>query len=233
MKTTVIIVSILLSVTPVKGISGIKAGFGETFSLDKLLSDTSDHFINGWEYGVEPAGSGHPFALHNSWSPDTIISALGHRCQYSMNYDVYKDELIIQTFLKAEPHSIVLNPLYIKSFWLKEHFFVNADYVPELKHSGLSGYYEILYKGSFSALLKHRKQLSAGRNTKGSAYESDNSYLLVKDGRVYPLRRKKDLGKVFHNQKKEIIKYMSTHQFFIRSAQKEDWQKLFHYIDKN
>jgi hypothetical protein len=84
-----------------------------------LNNDTTDIFINGWEYKIVSASDGHPFAFSKIWNFDTIFSSLGIRTNYLMNYDIYQDALVIQSFINNQPYQITLNSGYIKSFLLE------------------------------------------------------------------------------------------------------------------
>ncbi|MGC9344615.1 MAG: hypothetical protein ACP5E3_18055 [Bacteroidales bacterium] len=194
--------------------------------------DSSDIFINGWEYRMVPARSGHPFVFSKVWQFEEINSDLGVRNDYLMNYDVYQDELVIQTFFQGSPAQIVLNPANIRSFKIEEHHFINPQKLPDLAETGLKGYYEIIYEGNLKFFIKHIKQISDEGSMKGRAYESKIDYFIFLDDNLYSIKNKRSLLKIFPEYKKEISRYMRDQQILINSASVLSLKALMNYVDQ-
>ena len=135
-----------------------------------------------------------------------------------MNYDVYKDELVVQEIIKGKPELIVLNPLYINFFRLDGMEFVNTESFDFEVVPQNSGYYRILYRGDLIMLRKYRKDLEETGNSRGTVFESDNRDYLVYRGDFYEVKGNSGIVTLFPEHKKEIRSYLRANKIIVRSA---------------
>lgn len=206
---------------------GINSGFSQ------MLADTSDIFINGWGYSIEQAANGHPYVFSKIWQYGSIESELGTRSNYLMNYDAYQDKLIIQTFRNNYPVQIVLNPRYIKSFVIDEHVFFNPKNLPGYASVDIKGYYELVYDGELKYIIKRAKKLVDEGNLKGMTYQQDLKTFIVYEGKLYTLKNKRSLYRIFPEQKKEISRFMRDSQIILKSANIAEIAELLKFIERS
>jgi hypothetical protein len=194
-------------------------------------SDSTDIFINGWEYRLVPARNSHPFVFSKVWNFDEINSELGTRKDFLMNYDIYQDVLVIQTFINGSPAQIVLNPANIISFSIEGRNFINPHKVPQLARTPLNGYYELVYKGDLIFLAKHSSKITEEGSINGRAYEAEVDYYVFWKDRVFSFRNKRSFLKIFPAYKKEISRYMRDQNILMNAASLQALKEMIKYVD--
>ncbi len=193
--------------------------------------DSSMFYINGWEYQSVPAGEGHPFLIEKAWREGVVYSKLNPRVESFLNYDIYRDELVIQTFIDKKMYQIALNPLYINKFQLDDRNFINPSAINFPQHKSLNGYYELLVDEKIKFIVKWRKSLVDTDDFTGDRYELTSKGLLLYSGKILELRNKRSLYKFFPEYKREISSYLRNRQIYIKSADNDQLGSLVRYIN--
>lgn len=194
--------------------------------------DSSFIFINGWQYHLTPANQGHPFLNEKSWKFGSLDSELGEIEEVLMNYDTYRDELVVQQIIRGEPGLIVLNPLYINSFQLDGMSFVNTGRMGFEADPGFQGYFRILYGGDLYLLRKYSKNLEETGSTAGSSFEPETRNFLVYQGDFYEIRGNSSIYAVFPRFKKEIRSYLRSNRIILRSTSDIELISLVKYCEQ-
>ncbi len=190
---------------------------GYCSALNTQVADSSEIFINGWEYNLQQSANGHPFVFSKIWQYGKINSELGTRNDLLMNYDIYQDVLLVQIFRDNQPYQIILNPEYINSFEIDEHTFFNPLKFEGLQQIELSGYYELIYDSKIKFFLKRVKKYSEGDGMEGSRYNSDLEKYIYANGRVHMIKNKRSIYRIYPDHKNDIKKYMRRNRIFIKN----------------
>ena len=125
-----------------------------------------------------------------------------------LKYDIYEDELLLNS--KSTAGTVLrLQKKRIDSFTIASRKFVNLRQVNQPK-TEISGFYEILLETSLFTLLKKNQKSILKKVRKELVYyefKSNNKrYLFYKDT-YYPLKKKKDVTRLFPELKRTINLY--------------------------
>ncbi len=197
-----------------------------------LPEDTSLIHINGWQYHLTPANQGHPFLNDKTWKYGSLNSELGKLEEVLMNYDTYKDELVVQQIIQGKPELIVLNPLYIRSFQLDGMKFVNTGKMQLGRDPQFKGYFRILHGQDLYLLRKYSKELEETGSTAGSSFEPETRNYLVYRGVFHELKGNSSIFGVFPEYKKEIRSYLRSNRIILRSATDIEMISLVKYCEQ-
>ena len=121
-----------------------------------------------------------------------------------LNLDAHRDELCIK--LPESGVVVVLSKELVKEFSLGEKRFIKCLWEDEdLKDT----YCQVLYNGNVTVLKKVEKDFYLRDGISQVVYEKVK-YYLVKDGVPYLIRKKKDLRKLYREDKKRLNSAMDS-----------------------
>jgi hypothetical protein len=121
-----------------------------------------------------------------------------------LNLDAHRDELCIR--LPESGVVVVLSKELVKEFSLGEKRFIKCLWKDEdLKDT----YCQVLYSGNVTVLKKVEKDFYLRDGISQVVYEKVK-YYLVKDGVPYLIRKKKDLSKLYREDKKRLNSAMDS-----------------------
>lgn len=121
-----------------------------------------------------------------------------------LNLDAHRDELCIR--LPESGVVVVLSKELVKEFSLGEKRFIKCMWEDEdLKDM----YCQVLYSGNVTVLKKVEKDFYLRDGISQVVYEKVK-YYLVKDGVPYLIRKKKDLSKLYREDKKRLNSAMDS-----------------------
>ena len=121
-----------------------------------------------------------------------------------LNLDAHRDELCIR--LPESGVVVVLSKELVKEFSLGEKRFIKCLWEDEdLKDT----YCQVLYNGNVTVLKKVEKDFYLRDGISQVVYEKVK-YYLVKDGVPYLIRKKKDLRKLYREDKKRLNSAMDS-----------------------
>jgi len=149
--------------------------------------------FNGKVYSIHPKfkDDKHAFFQSDHYSKGGIVYDGIFYPELSMKYDILRDELL----LLAPDHveGVVLQQEHVNSFTLYDHQFINLK--PEISLKGISaGYYDLLYKGKISLLVKRQKEITEKIEERIEKFiSSKDSYYLLKDSSYQLISSKQDL----------------------------------------
>jgi len=148
----------------------------------------------------------------------------------SINYDIYKDEIITPT---NRGFILQLNKEVVDSFTIifryKTYKFVNTQ---EDSLPGIIGFVNLLYKGKSELFIKYKKeiQLLAVDDKYDLFYRTYRIYLL-KDRIVYQISNKHDLLKVLNEDKTQIKEFIKKNKSKISKTEPESFIPVIRYYD--
>ncbi|MBQ2133189.1 MAG: hypothetical protein II202_03780 [Bacteroidales bacterium] len=121
-----------------------------------------------------------------------------------LNLDAHRDELCIR--LPESGVVVVLSKELVKEFSLGEKRFIKCMWEDEdLKDT----YCQVLYSGNVTVLKKVEKDFYLRDGISQVVYEKVK-YYLVKDGVPYLIRKKRDLSKLYREDKKRLNSAMDS-----------------------
>jgi hypothetical protein len=186
----------------------------------------------GSEYRYEDrTNDDHPFYGEFDWVPGTINYEGEIYEGISFLYDLTADVLITEHFYNGD--EIVLVKSKIKSFTLGDDSFihVNGKGMP----AGLpeAGFYQVQYDGKSRVLTRHEKAMvDKIENTRVERYfDYKARYYVLKDGVYQKISGRKDLLKVFDDQKPALRAYASKEKFRISKSNPSSYARIAAYYD--
>ena len=197
------------------------------------LYSNADEIINGTKWIFEKKYRGNPF-LSDSWVKCDIKYNNTIYTDVELNYDLYKDELIVFNRDEGNKKYVVLPNEYFNSFSFNDPV---TNEQREFKYFQLPGtrqkyLYEVAYQGKTTLLIKHIK---AVRSRVADGFLGDyisTVELYLKTGEKYESFSKKNpllllLGK--HSQ--ELKRFMRRNRLKINKKHYKDVAPLLEYFD--
>lgn len=198
--------------------------FAQSFNKDTLFikdalahaqhiyhKNTHSHapVYQGAEYGLYRSLDGeHPYFLSDDWIEGTIMYDDALYTQIPIQYDIEKDEIIIE-YLNGNN----LNPskTNIQYFIINNHKFIS------LHNNGLeNGFYEILYDGKVKAYARYKKILYETITRKVEHhFDEKTRYYIYKDGVYTAVKNKRSVLNTFKDKKRELKKFISKNKLSI------------------
>ncbi|QHT65540.1 hypothetical protein GXP67_02090 [Rhodocytophaga rosea] len=165
------------------------------------------HLYNGIEYvNYDNHIDGHQFFESPVLEEGSVIyDGMLYR-NVPMEYDLMKDELVIEHFQKYYKISLISER--VSQFMLLNHTFVRI--VAGKGEDIRTGFYEKLYEGNVKILARRTKIMEeeiAQRRLK-QWFTQKNRYYVYKDKAYFQVKNKKGLIKVLDDRKKEVRKFI-------------------------
>lgn len=199
----------------------------ERYKIDDLL-------VNGILYHPENTNAeGSPYFLNDKvWKVGTLYIKGRTFTNQNILYDIELDRIITNIiYPDGLVKNIIINTDMIDSLVIADRFFVNASIYSLEKMNGL---HEQVYKGKFSALIKHHKTFN-----KKFTYETPNGYfsnptstlIILSDNSLLKINNKKALLEFFKSNKKRISKYIRNNNLRLKTANSYELSNLFKFCD--
>lgn len=146
-------------------------------------------------------------------------------------YDIYQNKLI--TIHPSTKISFSFVNERVEAFTLLGSYFYNLK--PDSVYTIKPGYYERLYSGiKSSAYQRHEKQARndlSDRIVKIGLSDKNVFFIKIKD-KVTPVSRKKDILKLYDNERKKISHFMRTEKLRFRNNKREDIIKITRFYNE-
>jgi len=147
-----------------------------------------------------------------------------------IRYDIYKDEILIP----YQPAGILqLNKEMVDSFSInfydREYRFVRLY---DSSDAEIDGYYNEVYSGKTSLIARYEKKIErlADGGKYDKFYQINKNYISI-DGKFRPIAGKKDLYRIFRNDKKTIRNYINKNNIKIIRDDAESYVPVLKFID--
>jgi len=193
-----------------------------------------DRLINGKVYQpIHHLAKGHPYFLNANLKKGTLYIKGTTYKDLDINYNIETDEIILRTqFKNGLITYILLNSSFIDSLSIENHFFINSSVITS---SNPIGFLERLYKGKYSAYLKHNKSFvdTQSLEIQFGEYIDSKEIIYITDGKTFTkINSKNAIINYFPTHKKEIKKYMRGKSILFNSITSNQLYNLFSYCDK-
>jgi hypothetical protein len=148
-------------------------------------------------------------------------------------YDLVQEALLIPVS-EGQPPVELYNEL-VDSFSVSGHHFIRLVKEDGVAGSPQTGFYEQLYQGRSWVLKKEEKSISKTLNETGAyrIIKDKVSYYIKKDGRFYEVKGKGSVLNVLSDKKKDLKKYISSHNIRLSDNMDEGMVRLLSYYDGN
>ncbi|MBI5010768.1 MAG: hypothetical protein HZB98_14230 [Bacteroidia bacterium] len=170
------------------------------------------------------------FLFSEEFLPGTVTMRGRTYSNIQLRYDIYKDEILIP----YRPVGILqLNKEMVDSFSInfpdREYRFVRLADSSEVE---MNGYFNEVYSGKTALIARYQKKIEkladGGRYDK--FYQVNKSYISI-DGKFRPIAGKKDLYRIFSNDKKPIRNYIKKNNIQIIRDDAESYVPVLKFID--
>ena len=150
----------------------------------------------------------------------------------SMQYDIVDDAIIISDF--TNNYFIKLNTRKIGTFSLGNSVFVQPAFYKIKENIPGEGFYQQLYNGFTTVLVKQRKQVvyKATAEETIARFVQYNSYYIKKGLNYLPVSRKKDILEIYDDRKNEIRKFIEDNKLNFRKNPVTMLEKIAAYYDQ-
>lgn len=199
-----------------------------------LYNGQSD-VLNGSQWTYSKIYKGNPF-LEESYWPAASLSYRGELYEgYQVNYDLYKDELILLYETEKQTKYIVLikdyfdSLSYTDSLTLKSHTYIYSR-LPGTKEKAL---YEKVYEGRSSFVLRPRCMISSDPSgTFAGTYQRSYEYYISTQGGYERVNSKKALLNALGTNIQEVKKFMRKNRLSFNNKEPETIVPILKYFDQ-
>jgi hypothetical protein len=147
-----------------------------------------------------------------------------------ITYDVYKDEILIP----YQPVGILqLNKEMVDSF---SFLFLNREYkfvrLSDSTDAEMNGYFNEVYNGKTRLITRYVKKIE--KLADGGKYDrfyQINKIYIVKDEKYRVITGKKDIFRIFSEEKKAIRNYINKNKILIKREDAESYVPVIRFID--
>jgi hypothetical protein len=205
--------------------------------LDEVLSNkiysTDDNIINGRKWIYKKIFLGTPLLMSEYWPSADIIYNGSHVKGQKMNYDLYKDEMIISQSENGRIIYVVINKDNLTGFSytdttdMRFHLF---EYT-ELPGSRGKSLYENLSAGRIRFYLKPVKKVETKSigGTRG-LFTDYYEYYMTNGDQFTRISTKNQILELMPGHRPEIKRYMRDNRFKINSKHPENMIDIIHFL---
>lgn len=224
-----------------------KLTFSEPASTNEIIKYTEtfygndDRLIRGKFYQNDKIIlKGHPnFKIRNWVDGPIFIKGITYK-DVRIKYNIEIDKIILLAdFSNGNTMQLVLNNSLVDSLYIQNHLLINASNLP----FSLTGFYEPIYNGNFSAYIKHKTRFQITATRKKNSLNTDQIiigkykkpastlYLHIKDEFV-EIPNKKALISRFESKKRDINRFMKINLIRFKKADNNQLINLLKYCDE-
>ena len=173
---------------------------------------------NGILYpGYDHQAQGHPFFLSDGFRTGSVDYDGILYPELPLSYDLEKDILIIPN--RQRNTTIQLLTEKLNGFAIDGHNFIYLTPDSGAVNPPAPGFYEVLYKGSTTALVHHRKLLKAGVHTEDpSNYIQYDDWYLEQHDHYQAIRNNSSMISAFRKQNRPLKEYLKKNRLDFRKA---------------
>jgi len=204
---------------------------------DKTVGKENLDIVNGIPHTnpYRTAGDTHLYYI-DQYESGTLTYEGQTYYNVNLKYDIYRDILVLNPFGESENIGINVITTKVGSFSIKDKYFVNLDKkelaVPEF----MPGYYEEnKISSDFIFYIKHHKNQLKSINEGVLLYtfKENTTFFLDLKGKVYPIKSKNDVIKLFPDQKKQINGFYLMNRELRKSDENQFMRNLMKYINNS
>jgi hypothetical protein len=151
-----------------------------------------------------------------------------------LNYDVFKDDLLMKPSGVNDRRSVILTPQKIQSFTFSGKTFVNLSYNKTATVDFVKGFYEENFiSRKFTFFIKHNKE-KRELTSEGKIYDSfkvKNDFVLYFKNKFYDINSKRNITDIFPEVKSQIEDYYLLNNKVEESNKTEFMESLLRHIN--
>ncbi len=151
----------------------------------------------------------------------------------TLNYDIFKDDLIIKPMGENDKTPIILPKEKVQSFTYEQKKYVNLNYSESKNPEFVSGFYEEGFVGNFvSFYVKHYKTRTE-RIYNDKPYDDFTekmSFVVLYKNEFYSISSKKSIVSIFPEYKKSINEFYSNNDYLIKIDKVRFFSNLFSFL---
>jgi len=190
------------------------------------------HLFNGRENRpyTHKFRTGTPYFLTDNWSKGSIDYDGKLYENVSLMYDVARDEVVYLYF--DEMSSIQIEKEKVSAFSVMGHHFIHIT--PDSLGSMVPGFYDELYNGKLSLLVRRTKNIQEFLNQSGEEFEvfSKDHYFIKKRNEYFPVSSKRSFLNNLSDKKKELQQYIRRNKFSFKKDIENAMTKSLAYYDQ-
>lgn len=196
-----------------------EAAFQNTIDLYYSAIGENAHLYNGSEnIGYNTTVIGHPYLHTTEMEAGSLYYDGTLYKNIPFLYDIFNDELIINKY--NQNYKITLASEKISYFSYASGTYIRI--VPDSADKVLAGigFYNRIYNGKTTVLIKRKKTIREDAVTTGvatSRFIQQNTYFVKRGNSYSRVSSKKSLIKLFNEQSKEIRKYLKKNKIDFKS----------------
>jgi hypothetical protein len=201
---------------------------------NKLYSNAND-IINGKKWINEKKYRGSPLLIENYWPKADILYNGSYYTGIQMNYDVYKNEIIIFHSEKDKEKYVVLINDYLSGFSFTDTITNQKHIYEYIELKGISGkaLYENASVGKTSFYIKPMKVIEAEPTGKGQGkFAGFYKYFLDTGNGYTGFSSKSQFLKLLANHETEIKRFLRRNRLKINSSQPENIVAVIKYLNE-
>lgn len=177
--------------------------------------------------------SGHPYFQSKNWENTSIFIKGIKYNNLQVKYNINQDKIILNYKTNDWKYTqIIMKDELVDSLIYMNRLIVNASILPV---ENISGYYELIYRGSFSAYIKHFKNLKLDftNNDPNGTYGKRKQNLYILSGtKLLKGGSRKSIIKHFNPYKKQIRKYIRKNRILFNRIDSYQYIQLLKYCDE-
>jgi len=174
---------------------------------------------------------GDQFLFSQEYSPGKVTISDKLFDDIELRYDIYNDELITKT---KQGITLQLNKEMVNAFTMevnnKSYGFIKLN---EDSLNNERGYVNVLYSNNLGLVVKYKKEiLLLAVDKKFDAFFQYHRIYVMKSGKVYPIKKKNDVLKLFPENKQEIRDFIKSNKLAVTRKNPESFIPVIEFIDK-
>lgn len=211
---------------------GLYNWFDETVGKSNLDLNNGILFVNI----DKTQKDNHRFYFEELFTKGTVNFDNQNYFDVVLNYDVYKDLVIIKPNGNSDRRGIYLANEKTSCFEMNTTKFVNLSFIKPLPENFDTGFYEEIFKGKdficYSKLKKSKSDLIVDL-TVYDYFISSLNFILIKNNQFYKINSEKSISKLFPDQKKVITAFYIDNYRLESSNKKAFFKILFQTLNDN
>ncbi|GET22155.1 hypothetical protein [Prolixibacter denitrificans] len=191
----------------------------------------NDLLVNGVLYiNLHYNATGYPFMGENTFRRGSVTVKNENFSPVELKYDIVNQQLVLKVInsFGGESH-IILRRNFIHQFTLEGGYLFEWIDNDQLHPS----FYQVIGEKGFRWLIKYTKflEIPQGSQANHRAYtKAYRKYYFERDGKVFDIRNRRAIKKLFPDKKKELKKYFRAHRKSFSAISNEDFNNLLNIL---
>lgn len=205
--------------------------------FDKTVGTENLDIVNGIPH-INPyrtTGDNHLYYIDRYETGSLIYEGQSYY-NIKLKYDTYRDLLVLNPFDESENIGINVITTKVESFSIQDKNFVNINKKDLDVREFTPGYYEEnKITPDFKFYIKHHKNQQKVINEGILSYnfKENNSFFLDLKNKIYPIKSKNNIIKLFPEQKKQINGFYLMNRELRNSDENQFMRNLMRYINNS